>query len=421
MLTSLVTASCSDKNQAEAPEVSIAVVAPAHFHASLIQKSEIESVDSCVRVYAPDTAGIEQYLEAIGAYNSREDNPTHWRTEIHTGADFLEQLREDSISNIVVLAGNNRHKTRYIAAAIEAGKNVLADKPLAINGEDYALLGRALALAEEKGLIIRELMTERFDTLNIVTRRLLNDTVRFGTLVKGSPAAPAISMESNHHFFKNVSGKPLIRPQWYYDVTQQGEGIADVTTHLIDLIMWQAFPDSETGPDAVTVNSASHYPTLISPEQYARSTGYAGGGFPDFLSGAVRDGMLEVFANGSIDFDINGTNMRIDVRWDYEAPEGSGDTFTACYRGTKGTVEIIQDASTGYVKTLYYTPAGSSERLLIDIPAEERLGHEDHFNRLTADFLRQFSHAQMADRENLNTLAKYFIATTAVEMAGKSK
>ena len=64
MLTSLVTASCSDKNQAEAPEFSIAVVAPAHFHASLIQKSEIESVDSCVRVYAPDTAGIEQYLEA---------------------------------------------------------------------------------------------------------------------------------------------------------------------------------------------------------------------------------------------------------------------------------------------------------------------------------------------------------------------
>ena len=53
----------------------------------------------------------------------------------------------------------------------------------------------------------------------------------FGELQKGLPDNPSITMESVHHFFKNVSGKPLIRPAWYYDVAQQGEGIADVTTH----------------------------------------------------------------------------------------------------------------------------------------------------------------------------------------------
>lgn len=40
-------------------------------------------------------------------------------------------------------------------------------------------------------------------------------------------------MTSIHSFYKEVAGKPLTRPAWYYDVTQQGEGIADVTTHLI--------------------------------------------------------------------------------------------------------------------------------------------------------------------------------------------
>ncbi|MFQ8805711.1 MAG: putative oxidoreductase C-terminal domain-containing protein [Alistipes indistinctus] len=38
----------------------------------------------------------------------------------------------------------------------------------------------------------------------------------------------------------------MTRPAWYYDVTQQGEGIADVTTHLIDLAAWKCFPGSRS-------------------------------------------------------------------------------------------------------------------------------------------------------------------------------
>ncbi len=86
-------------------------------------------------------------------------------------------------------------------------------------------------------------MTERYDILNIIEKELLQKTELFGELQKGSPENPSVTMESVHHFFKNVSGKPLIRPAWYYDTEQQGEGIADVTTHLIDLVNWQCFPD----------------------------------------------------------------------------------------------------------------------------------------------------------------------------------
>ena len=35
-------------------------------------------------------------------------------------------------NNIVVLAGNNREKTRYILESVKAGLHVLADKPMAI-------------------------------------------------------------------------------------------------------------------------------------------------------------------------------------------------------------------------------------------------------------------------------------------------
>ena len=49
--------------------------------------------------------------------------------------------------------------------------------------------------------------------------------------------------ESVHHFYKIVSGSPVIRPAWFFDTSQQGEGIVDVTTHLVDLIQWGCFPD----------------------------------------------------------------------------------------------------------------------------------------------------------------------------------
>ena len=61
--------------------------------------------------------------------------------------------------------------------------------------------------------------------------------------MKGSPEEPAIVKESVHHLFKLVDNKPLTRPVWYLDVNQQGEGIVDVTTHLVDLVQWEAFPD----------------------------------------------------------------------------------------------------------------------------------------------------------------------------------
>ena len=54
---------------------------------------------------------------------------------------------------------------------------------------------------------------------------------------------PAVTKVSVHHFSKIVSGSPLIRPAWFFDVRQQGEGIVDVTTHLVDLVQWECFPE----------------------------------------------------------------------------------------------------------------------------------------------------------------------------------
>jgi len=53
-----------------------------------------------------------------------------------------------------VLAGNNEKKTEYILKALEAGLNVLADKPMAITPEDFELLKKAFDVAKEKNLLL---------------------------------------------------------------------------------------------------------------------------------------------------------------------------------------------------------------------------------------------------------------------------
>ena len=61
--------------------------------------------------------------------------------------------------------------TRYIMEAIKAGYHILADKPLAINPQDFKLLTEAYQLAKEKNLLLYDLMTERYDILNIIVKR----------------------------------------------------------------------------------------------------------------------------------------------------------------------------------------------------------------------------------------------------------
>lgn len=396
----------------------LTVLDPEHFHAALVQKSPVTVINDAVEVYAPDSAGYKSYKTLIDTYNSRENNPTNWQIKAVIGDDFLEQFKNDNVGNIVVLAGNNRNKPDYIEVSIESGKNVLADKPLAIDKQGYDKLVRAYENASRRGLLIYELMTERYDTLNISVRNLLADKDLFGELLPGTPDSPAVYMKSTHHFYKTVSGAPLIRPLKYYDVSYQGEGIADVTTHLIDLIFWQCFPDKAVKKDNVNLISATHYPTVITPEQFKLSTQWndSVSAFPDFLDDYVSDGNLEVNANGNITFAVGDVNMAIDVQWDFEASEAGGDTFSAVYKGSKATIEVVQDSNTGFVKNIYVTPVGG-ERYLIDIPKEQRLGHEDHFNRVVAAFLRYLQGNPVQNWEKVNTLTKYYLITEAVAMA----
>src|SRR5437773_55940 len=125
-------------------EVRLITLDPGHFHAALVQKEMYPGVAKEVHVYAPLGADLIAHLERIAGFNTRRDNPTSWELEIHTGPDALQRMLQERLGNVAILAGRNREKIDRILAAVEAGVNVLADKPWIISLEDLPKLQAAL-------------------------------------------------------------------------------------------------------------------------------------------------------------------------------------------------------------------------------------------------------------------------------------
>jgi predicted dehydrogenase len=427
-------------------EIKLVVLDPGHFHASLLQKFPQKQVNDTVFVYAPRGSELDQYLASIEGYNSRSENPTAWIGIVYSGKDYLEKMIKERRGNVVILAGNNLKKTDYIYQSINAGYDVLSDKPMAINSENFRLLESAYDSARTRNVYLYDVMTERYDILNTLTRELVNNVELFGELQEGTPESPSVKMESVHHYYKEVSGSVLVRPAWFYDVEQQGEAIVDVATHMVDLINWQCFPDEVIDyRQDVKLLSASHWPTTLTLDQFCRSTGLDA--FPNFLGKYLNRSLLEVYGNGKFNYQVKGKNIEVCALWNYEAPKGGGDTYSAVIKGTKATIEIVQNQEEKYVKQLYVEkePSVTSEefdrsiagtvkqlqrsypyisakrvsdsRYRIEVPVESRKGHEDYFGYVAQKFFGYLVNRDMPEWEISNTIAKYYITTQSLEMA----
>ncbi len=303
--------------------VKIITLAPGHFHAGLVQKSMYPQVSNIVHVYAPEGPEVQSYLDMIKGFNSRSENPTKWQENVYVGEDYFNKMLDDKAGNLVVVAGNNARKTEYIKKSVEAGLYVLADKPMVITPEKFPLLEEAFKIAEEKDVLLYDIMTERHEITTILQRELSQIPELFGELQKGSPENPAMVQESVHRFSKIVAGKPLIRPAWFFDVSQEGEGIVDVSPHLIDLIQWEAFPNKIINKNDVKVTEAKHWTTNLTLAQFSKVTGLKS--FPDYMDKYIEDGLLKVYSNGEIIYKINSIWAKVSVIWNFDEPKG-GDT-----------------------------------------------------------------------------------------------
>jgi predicted dehydrogenase len=441
----IIMMSCATTDKTEtASKIGLITLDPGHFHAALVQKSMYDAVDSTVHIYAPDGPDVSMHLDKINGYNTREESPTHWNSVVYKGSDFFDKILAEKAGNVVMLAGNNQKKTEYIAKSVQNGFNVFADKPMAINAEGFELLKTAFKTAEEKKVLLYDIMTERFEISTMLQKALSQIPAVFGELEKGSIENPAVTKESVHHFFKYVSGSPLTRPAWFFDVEQEGEGIVDVTTHLVDLVQWECFPEQIIKSSDIGILQAKRWPTVLTKEDFTKVTKLES--YPDYLSKYLNADNLEVYSNGEINYTINGVHAKVSVIWNYEAPEGAGDTHYSIMRGSKADLIIRQGADQNYKPTLYIKPNSDmpenvlteafealsktypgvgfekqGAEYMVTIPEHYKKGHEAHFARVTEKYLEYLQKGNMPKWEVPNMITKYYITTKALEMALKAK
>ena len=457
LITSIFLISCSNNKPAETQqnqnqftgakgEVRLMTLDPGHFHAALVQKYMYEQIDPVVHVYAPESDDVKNYLDNIKGFNSREDNPTSWEEIVYTGDDYFEKLLAEKPGNVMVTSGNNAKKTEYILKGLEADINMLADKPLVITPEQYPMLEKAFQLAQEKNLLLLDIMLLRYDAANNIQRELSKIPGIFGELQQGSLEKPAITSESVHHFFKYIAGNPIKRPAWFFDASQQGDGVVDITTHLVDLVQWEAFPEVVLKKEDVEMLSAKHWTTSLTKDMFKKVTQLEE--YPAYLQKYVEDDVLKPYSNGEINYKLKGSHARVSVVWNFAAPEGTEDTYNSSICGTKCNIIIKQDKEENYQSHLYIKanvdddleeinsaleeavnnqlasqyPGIALERLdnklwTVHIPAKYKVGNEPYFKAYTENFLQYLASGNLPEWEIPNMLVKYYITTEALKMA----
>ena len=418
-------------------DIRIIQLDPTHGHAAAAQSDQIDRIDTNVYVYAPVKEDVTPYFQQINALNTRKIHPTRWHEVSYFGKDYLEKMAAEKKGNVVVLAGNNRLKIDYIEQSVNAGMNVFSDKPMVINQAGFRRLEKVYQLAQDKGLLMFDMMTERYSLINRVQRSLMQDTLLFGKLLPGTADHPSVMESSVHHFYRGGKGT---RPAWYFDVLQQGEGIVDVTTHLIDLTFWKMFPDKVIDYQKdIKVLTANRSSVVLTGAEFSAATSLSA--IPSSLTQYMKDSTLEVYANGSITYLLNGVYTGVKVQWRPATPPDGNDLRNAFAGGTRSKLLIIQEygqkqpflciqkagkisghefriqleKSISRLQTEYpgISFAEKSNMFQIVLPSELENANDPTFKV----FINYLENKDMPKWEVPNTLAKYYITTTALEMA----
>ena len=143
-------------------------------------------------------------------------------------------------------------------------------------------------------------------------------------------------------------------------------------------------------------------------------------------------------------YKIKGVHAKVSVVWNYQAPEGAGDTHYSIMRGSQCNLIIQQGKDEGYKPTLYVEAlegksieVSLNKAVTIDIqkkypgvtlekvskgkwkvvaPAKYHIGHETHFGQVTEKYLGYLVDGKLPDWEVPNMIAKYYTTTEALKM-----
>ena len=184
------------------------------WHANWAQKSDVVSL-----------AGIYDIAEK--RMQAAKDNG------IHTYASFEDALADPNVDIVLCATPNDVHK-EIVIRALEAGKNVVCEKPVALSVADFDDMVTA---AKKAGKLFTVHQNRRFDV----------DYLAIRSLIRSGEIGETINIESRIH------GSRGIPSDWRCHKPQGGGMILDWGVHLIDQML-QLIPETVTNVYCETTN-----------------------------------------------------------------------------------------------------------------------------------------------------------------------
>lgn len=252
--------------------------------------------------------------------------------------DIEELVQEKEIDAVSVCTWNNAHAEAVIAAA-KAGKDILCEKPMAMNTEEAESMLQAV---EDNRVIFMMGFVNRFRNSAKYIKRLARSG-EFGDIYYGKSE------------LRRRRGTPL---GWFTDSSKSGGGpVIDIGVHIIDLTWYLMGRPRPVSVSANTYEKIGDYDTEGVDRWVALDT--------DDLVFDVEDS-----AAGFIRFE-NGASTSFDVSWAINGEQTSLNS------------QIFGDKAGAKVEPL--TIYGEEEKHLVD--KEPTVGNESNFDNEIRHFL----------------------------------
>jgi predicted dehydrogenase len=166
--------------------------------------------------------------------------------ERHTGD--LDAALKNPDDTIFFDAGTTQMRADLVSRAIEAGKHVYCEKPVAETLEKAVKLAR---LAKSKNGIKHGVVQDKLFLPGLRKMRMLRDSGFFGRLL-------SVRCEFGYWVFEGDWGVPAQRPSWNYKKAEGGGIILDMICH------WRYVLDHVFAPvKAISCLGATHIPTRV--------------------------------------------------------------------------------------------------------------------------------------------------------------
>lgn len=224
-------------------------------------------------------------IELVGVCDINEERAKNVAEKYnmkYTVKDFNDLLAVDEIDAVSICTWNNGHAAAAIAAA-KAGKHILCEKPMSMNGEEAEAMLKA---SKENKVTFMMGFVNRFRGDSKVIKALA-EAGRFGEIYYSKAG------------WLRRRGTPL---GWFTDLSKAGGGPAiDIGVHVIDLTWYFMGKPKPVSISAATYNKIGDYKTKGVSRWTAFDT--------DDLKFETEDS-----ANGLIRFE-NGATMNFEISW----------------------------------------------------------------------------------------------------------